>query len=91
MHDNVVLGSATVGSRGQVVLPKDIRKECDIKEGDTLIVMSKPGFGGRTMVLFKASSLAEVLEEMEATGRRIKAMVNAPKGRSGRKTGEGGR
>jgi len=75
MPENVIIGSATVGSRGQIVLPVNLRKECDIKPGDTLIVMSRHGMGGPSMVLFKASSLAGVLEDMEATGKRVKYLI----------------
>ena len=35
-------GSATVGERGQVVIPADARKFFNIKSGDKLIVFAKP-------------------------------------------------
>lgn len=36
-----VHGTVTVGERGQVVIPADIRKSFGIKAGDKLIVMAK--------------------------------------------------
>lgn len=39
MHDKKLYGTATVGSKGQVVIPSDARKVLDIKEGDRLYVV----------------------------------------------------
>jgi len=36
-------GSVTVGERGQVVIPADVRKSFKIKSGDKLVVLGKPG------------------------------------------------
>lgn len=35
-------GSATVGSKGQVVIPAEAREGLDIKEGDKLLIVSPP-------------------------------------------------
>jgi AbrB family looped-hinge helix DNA binding protein len=50
MKENVIEGPAgdlhsvvTIGERGQVVIPADIRKMRNIKSGDKLIVVSKQG------------------------------------------------
>ena len=36
-------GAATVGERGQIVIPAQIRKAFKVKAGDKLIVFAKPG------------------------------------------------
>lgn len=36
-------GSVTVGERGQVVIPAEVRKYFKIKSGDKLVVLGKPG------------------------------------------------
>jgi len=36
-------GAVTVGERGQVVIPAEIRKQYEIKTGDKLIVFAKSG------------------------------------------------
>jgi AbrB family looped-hinge helix DNA binding protein len=36
-------GAVTVGERGQVVIPAEMRKSFRIKTGDKLIVFAKPG------------------------------------------------
>ena len=37
-----VYGAVTVGERGQIVIPAEIRKAFNIKQGDKLIVFAKP-------------------------------------------------
>lgn len=37
-----VFGSVTVGERGQIVIPVEVRKSFRIKSGDKLIVLAKP-------------------------------------------------
>lgn len=37
-----IYGTATIGERGQVVIPSDLRKELKIKSGDRLMVFAKP-------------------------------------------------
>ena len=51
-------GSVTVGERGQVVIPLDARKDFGIKQGDKLLVLSKPG--GGALVLAKSDVLREM-------------------------------
>ena len=36
-------GAVTVGERGQIVIPAQLRKAFDIKTGEKLIVCAKPG------------------------------------------------
>lgn len=37
-----IFGTVTVGERGQVVIPAEVRKVFKIKSGDKLIVLAKP-------------------------------------------------
>jgi len=39
MHDKKLFGVATVGTKGQVVIPADAREALDIKTGDRLYVV----------------------------------------------------
>lgn len=41
-HGPKVYGAATVGERGQIVIPAQVRKIHHIKTGDRLIVVAKP-------------------------------------------------
>lgn len=53
-------GSATVGERGQVVIPAEARAELEIKAGDKLIFF---GVGRGGMMLMKASEMAEFVQK----------------------------
>ncbi len=59
-HEFKCFGSATVGSRGQVVIPAHARKEMDIEVGATLLVFSGPG--GRGLILFKADAVEQLMK-----------------------------
>lgn len=57
-------GVVTVGSRGQVVLPAELRRECNIKPKDKLLVFSHPiGLG---VMLMPADKLEEVWIELQS-------------------------
>lgn len=45
MHDKKLYGTATVGTKGQVVIPSQAREELNIKEGDKLYVVGLPKNG----------------------------------------------
>ncbi len=51
-------GTTTVGSRGQIVIPAEARKELGIKPGDQLLVMGK---FGKVLGLMKAEQLTELV------------------------------
>lgn len=58
MKDKAI-GSATVGTKGQIVIPQKIRKMFDIKPGDTLIVLADKNKG----IAILKSELVEQLAE----------------------------
>jgi AbrB family looped-hinge helix DNA binding protein len=73
MRGEHIIGSAKVGARGQLVLPKDIRKACQIKTGDTLIVSAHEGPDGEwKIVLHKPDNLLRLLEHMKEAESRIR-------------------
>ena len=55
-------GSATVGPKGQVVIPAHARKELDIDTGATLLVFES--FHGQGLVLLKADAVKQMLGMM---------------------------
>lgn len=54
-------GSVVVGTKGQVVIPKDVREELDIKSGDTLFVITKHG---KAIGMIKADDIPAFMEFM---------------------------
>lgn len=68
-------GSTTVGERGQIVLPAEMRKKHDIKPGDKLLVISHylPN-GAWSIMLIESAILNQVLTEMtEHIGQILQA------------------
>ena len=58
-------GSTTVGERGQVVLPAEVRKKHGIKPGDKLLVISNTLPNGSSIImLMEGSVLNQFLKEM---------------------------
>lgn len=57
-------GTATIGSKGQVVIPADAREELGLKPGDRLYVVSAMGSGG--VVFLKEEKLERMVEQMAA-------------------------
>jgi AbrB family looped-hinge helix DNA binding protein len=58
-QDFKCLGSATVGPRGQVVIPAGARKELGMEAGTTLLVFLGPG--GKGLFLFKAEAVEQIV------------------------------
>jgi AbrB family looped-hinge helix DNA binding protein len=56
-------GAATVGSKGQVVIPAEAREELNIKEGDKLVVMGPPTKNG--VMFIKAESIETMMEHVQ--------------------------
>jgi AbrB family looped-hinge helix DNA binding protein len=56
-------GSATLGERGQVVIPADARKDCEIQPGDKVLVFRHP-LHPHMLILAKISEMQELLQQM---------------------------
>ena len=63
-------GSATVGERGQIVLPADLRKEFEINSGDKLLVMGNKEMKG--VMLVKAEVVGMLMEHMKDIAEMMK-------------------
>lgn len=50
MHHKKLFGTATVGTKGQIVIPADAREELGIKTGDRLYVIGSPKAGAVTFI-----------------------------------------
>jgi AbrB family looped-hinge helix DNA binding protein len=58
-----IWGAATVGSKGQVVIPAEAREALEIQEGDKLIVVGNPARKG--VALVKAEVIEDKLRDIQ--------------------------
>lgn len=66
-------GTATVGDRGQIVIPSEARKDLDINPGDKMLVVKHPA--ANALGIFKIGAMSEVFKSMleDVTRLEIKA------------------
>lgn len=62
-------GTATVGERGQIVIPAEAREELGFQPGDKLLVMKHPLHQG--VMIFKIEAAQQFLEEMQKSFARL--------------------
>ena len=64
-------GTATVGTKGQVVIPANAREEMNVQVGDRLYVVGSPDSG--FLGLLKEESLEKVVEHLTAQAESFRA------------------
>ena len=74
MHDKKLFGTATVGSKGQVVIPAYAREELGIKPGDRLYVMGSPK--KKVLGLIPEEQLREILDHLIDSVEQYKDILN---------------
>jgi len=62
-------GSTTVGTKGQIVIPAKLRKDSNIKPGDTLIFIRGPREGG--FGVMKPEMLLRAQKEFERLQKQV--------------------
>jgi len=65
-------GTATVGSKGQVVIPADAREELGINTGDRLYVVGSPD--ARFIGLLKEEALESMIQQMTTQVETYRAL-----------------
>ncbi len=55
------LGTATVGTKGQIVIPAEAREAMQVKEGDKVVVLRGPRDG--SVLVFRVDSFDRLLEK----------------------------
>ena len=68
--ESKVFGSVTVGKRGQIVIPVEVRKLFNIESGDKLIVFTRPE--GRVVGLIPAEGFNNFLDSALKSIPRLK-------------------
>jgi AbrB family looped-hinge helix DNA binding protein len=67
-------GSATLGERGQVVIPADARRDCSIGPGDKLLVFRHP-LHPHMLILARVGDMQELLEQLSNAVKQASARV----------------
>lgn len=57
-------GAATVGSKGQIVIPSEARGALAVNEGDKLLIVSPPD--SSTIIVVKPDVLEQYMEQMQS-------------------------
>jgi AbrB family looped-hinge helix DNA binding protein len=73
MKDMKFYGSATVGERGQIVLPANLRKDFHIKKGDKLLVIGNAE--SYHISLVNAESMNTYLDFMSKQINKMKSTI----------------
>ncbi len=68
------LGSATVGERGQVVIPADARKAYGLEIGDKLLVFSRHRHAG--LLLIKADLVTKLVSDAFAEASQLERLLD---------------
>jgi AbrB family looped-hinge helix DNA binding protein len=71
-------GSATVGERGQIVIPAGARQQLDIRPGDKLMIFSNL-HGKRSLSVMKAEQVTEYVSRAMAKLSRIEEIAREEK------------
>lgn len=76
-------GSATIGERGQIVIPAEARKDCDIHSGDKLLVFRHP-MHPNILILARIADMQQIQQQLsratEVMTRQLEAAEsNEPK------------
>lgn len=74
MHDKKLYGTATVGTKGQIVIPAEAREELNILAGDRLYVIGSPSQG--VVGLLKEANLEHFIEQTNLQLENFKALKN---------------
>ncbi|TAL14087.1 AbrB/MazE/SpoVT family DNA-binding domain-containing protein [Patescibacteria group bacterium] len=77
MHDKKLYGTATVGTKGQIVIPADAREELGIKTGDRLYVMGTSGKG--FIGLIKEDMIESFIEQLNLQLESLKTLKDNKK------------
>ncbi|NCO32324.1 MAG: hypothetical protein AUJ92_19080 [Armatimonadetes bacterium CG2_30_59_28] len=67
-------GMATVGARGQVVIPAEVRKKCRIGKGDKLLVFEHPFKEG--FMMFPVGQMESLMRDMVEGLAHIQEQLN---------------
>ncbi len=74
MHNKKLYGTATVGTKGQIVIPAEAREELGIKTGDRLYVVN--AMHGAGVVFLKEEMLEDMVAQLTAQVEVFRELKN---------------
>ena len=75
ISEEMFYGAATIGERGQIVIPADARNELGFHPGDKLLVMRHPVHTG--LMIFKLDGVRAFLDEFYGQLQKAEAAIAA--------------
>lgn len=72
MHNKRLYGTATVGSKGQIVIPAEAREELNIQPGDRLYIVN--AMHGAGVVCLKEEMLESMVQQLTAQVEDFRAL-----------------
>jgi AbrB family looped-hinge helix DNA binding protein len=72
LHDAHALSVATVGTKGQIVIPLDIRERLNVNPGDKVVLLMRDNSAA---VLFPMEGMRAWLDKMTADFDELKELV----------------
>lgn len=76
MHNKKLYGTATVGTKGQVVIPADAREELGISAGDRLYVVGSET--GKFVGFIKEEQLRQMVDHLTNNVESFKDILETP-------------
>jgi len=70
MHEIECFGTATLGKRGQVVIPSEIRKKLDLEAGEQFMVL----LANDSVVFVPSEKFQEMISKMDQTIDKFKEL-----------------
>ncbi len=67
------IGTTTMGERGQIVIPSEVRRSLHLKPGDKMVVFVNHG---KMLSMLKADALRNLIDTMSKEFRRVKILTN---------------
>ena len=81
MHNKKLYGTATVGTKGQVVIPADAREELGIMPGDKLYVAGSPET--KSLFLINEDQLRVIIEHFSDSLESARNALNTSEQKKG--------
>jgi len=72
-QEDCFYGTATVGEKGQIVIPAEARQALNIEKGEKLLIF---GMGEETIVITKLSRIEQIAKHLTVKLGRMRRLLN---------------